>query len=95
MTPFRPALLLICAALALSGCTKAAPPPSGKAAGGEVLPGTISDAMLNLDRSQAQAPLQPVAEHQAPADVASDDASGVASDVAPDAGDAAKVAPAN
>jgi hypothetical protein len=84
LTTVRSALLLTGAALALTGCNKAAPPPAGKAAG-EVMPGTISDAMLDLDRSQAQAPLQPVQTHRTTAaDILGDDASGAASDAAPD-----------
>lgn len=45
--------------LALGACDRAAPQkttgPSGR-----VLPGTVSDAMLDTDRLQAQAPLAPI-----------------------------------
>ena len=86
----RPTMLAaICALLALSGCGKGAQPPAGKAAGAQVLPGTISDSMLDLDRSQAQPLLQP-AQRSRPsaADIMGEDADGAASDAAPD-----KVAP--
>jgi hypothetical protein len=56
--PIRSALLAIC--FVLAGCGKAAEPPAGKAAGAQVLPGSISDAMLDLDQSQARPLLQPV-----------------------------------
>ncbi|WP_353230592.1 hypothetical protein [Novosphingobium sp.] len=42
----------------LAACSKAPEASAGKAAGAQVLPGTISDAMPNLDRSQAQPLLQ-------------------------------------
>jgi hypothetical protein len=47
--------------LALGGCGKAAGPQAGPTANGEVLPGSVSDAMLDTDRSQATAPLAPAA----------------------------------
>ncbi len=76
--------------LMLGSCSKTANPPPGHAAGGEVLPGTISDAMLETDRSRAQPLLQP-----APRTRATDsDTSGAASDAAPDEAAAAPVAPA-
>lgn len=51
---------LLSLALALAGCgDKAAQQAPGKAAGGEVLPGTISDAMINVDQSRVQAPVEP------------------------------------
>ena len=66
------ALALLCAA-ALGGCGKAPAPPAGKAAGAQVLPGTISDSMLNLDQSQAQPLLQPAPRTRAAGpDTASD-----------------------
>jgi len=91
----RPTMLAaICALLALSGCGKGAQPPAGKAAGAQVLPGTISDSMLDLDRSQAQALLQPTQRSRTTAaQIMGDDASGAASDAAADKTDAAKTAP--
>ena len=59
----RAALVTLLLASALvSGCgkEKSAPAAGGEgAAGGQVLEGTISDAMIDLDGSQAQAPLAP------------------------------------
>ena len=46
-------------AISLAACGDNKPDPSAKAAGGEVLEGTISDAMVDLDRSTAQAPIVP------------------------------------
>lgn len=59
VSPVSVALALVACA-ALAGCGKKAGNDDGKAqaAGGEVLPGTVSDAMIDLDRSQAEAPLQ-------------------------------------
>lgn len=53
--------LVIVAALALAvaGCGKQAD-HGAKAAGGEVLPGTISDAMIDTSQSQAEPVLMPV-----------------------------------
>ncbi|KUR77321.1 hypothetical protein AQZ50_10940 [Novosphingobium sp. Fuku2-ISO-50] len=73
----------------LSGCGKGTQAPAGKAAGAQVLPGTISDSMLDLDRSQAQPLLQPVQRSRpSAADIMGEDTGGAASDAAPD-----KVAP--
>jgi hypothetical protein len=78
-----------CAALVLlAGCGKAAEPPAGKAAGAQVLPGTISDAMLDVDRSQSQPLLAPPPRaRDATIDTATGDASDAPSDapVLPDA----------
>ena len=81
---------LTCAALllALGACGKGADQTAGKAAGAQVLPGTISDAMLNLDQSHSQPLLQPVQHTKdAAPDAATDDASDAAADtpVKPDA----------
>ena len=58
----------------LCACGKAPAPPAGKAAGAEVLPGTISDAMLNVDQSQSRPLLQPPPRKAGPAADASDSA---------------------
>lgn len=50
-------IALVAFSLALGGCEKKAENPAAGAAGGEVLPGSVSDAMLDTDQSQAQAPL--------------------------------------
>ncbi|WP_068070736.1 hypothetical protein [Novosphingobium lentum] len=56
-----PARTIVLAALAcalLAGCGGAKKDDAkAQAAGGQVLPGTVSDAMIDLDGSQAQAPL--------------------------------------
>lgn len=80
--------LVACATLA--GCGKKAGDGNGKAqaAGGEVLPGTVSDAMIDLDRSQAEAPLQaPKSGEAAKAGAAAPvtEASAAAEEPAPDA----------
>ncbi len=58
----RPLLALGLASVALTGCgrDKAADPKAQAA--GEVLPGSISDAMLPLDTVRSQPPLAPRAE---------------------------------
>ena len=61
MMTFRPVFLLA-ASLALAGCQKERTPADAKAAGGEVLPGSASDAMLPLDTVRSQAPLAPKSE---------------------------------
>jgi len=53
--------LLLGPLLLLAGCDQLSAPKAGPTASGEVLPGTVSDAMLNTDQSQAEAPLAPVA----------------------------------
>ena len=64
--------VLLCV-MPLGGCGKAPAPPAGKAAGAQVLPGTISDSMLNLDQSQAQPLLQPAPRaHSAGPEAATD-----------------------
>jgi hypothetical protein len=92
--PARSCRFLICTALVLlAGCEKAAQPPAGKAAGAQVLPGTISDSMLDVDRSQSQPLLAPPPRTRDDAGVtATDDASDAAVD-APAKPDAA--VPAN
>ena len=46
--------------LTLSGCDQKAEKSAETAAGGEVLPGSISDDMIDLDTSTAVPPLAPV-----------------------------------
>lgn len=46
--------------LLAAACDKKADEASNSAAGGEVLPGTISDAMIDLDTSTASPPLAAV-----------------------------------
>lgn len=53
------ALLPIALGLALGGCGKKADDKAATAAGAEVLPGTISDDMIDLDTSTASPPLAP------------------------------------
>jgi|GEM_PF-1342074 len=83
------------ALLMLSGCGKGAPPPAGKTAGAQVLPGTISDAMINLDQSQSQPLLQPVQRTRTTAsEIMGDNASDASDDpAAPDAAQSASPAP--
>lgn len=76
--------------LLLAGCDQFSAPKAGPTASGEVLPGTVSDAMLNIDRTQAEAPLAPAARSVAVKDVGASgaavleptpDASGAAVDI--------------
>lgn len=50
----RRIVVLACVALAACGPKQA---EQGANAGGKILPGTISDAMIDLDRSRAEAPM--------------------------------------
>jgi hypothetical protein len=72
--------LVICIALGLlaTGCGKKTEEATGDAVTGEVLPGSISDAMIDLDTSTAAPPLAPVK----PADKTT--VQGSPSDAAPD-----------
>ncbi|HQS96065.1 MAG: hypothetical protein B7Y74_03320 [Novosphingobium sp. 35-62-5] len=54
----RPLTLAIC--LALAACNQQAEQGKAAAASGEVLPGSISDDMIDLDTSTAAPPLAPV-----------------------------------
>lgn len=88
-------LILSVAVLALAACDNAKKAdPNARAAGNEVLDGTISDSMLNLDRSTAEAPLAP-AKAGKDDDKAGQKKGADASDAADDAGDepAAKPTP--
>lgn len=76
--------------LALGGCGKKADDKAATAAGGEVLPGSISDDMIDLDTSTASPPLAAThAERKKAAPEASD-----AADEAPTAVEAPAAAPA-
>jgi hypothetical protein len=77
-------LLVLAPLLALGACNSSSAPQASSTASGEILPGSVSDAMLDTDRSQAQAPLAPAA-HSAAAKVdpgASADASDTTADPA-------------
>ncbi len=67
-------IALIALTLTLSCCGKGAQTTAPNAAGAEVLPGSVSDAMLDPDQSRAEAPLvvaRPVANpSRAPQDAA-------------------------
>ena len=80
--------------LALASCNKQSAVQAGSAASGEVMPATVTDAMLNTDRSQAEAPIAPAA--RSPGDVADAAPAASASDPAPEtsAADADAVQPA-
>ncbi|WP_421851454.1 hypothetical protein [Novosphingobium sp.] len=66
LLPSRSLLLVLAPLLLLGACGKSSTPQAGPTASGEILPGSVSDAMLDTDRSQAQAPLAPVAHSAAP-----------------------------
>ena len=52
--------------LVLAACQQQpAPQGGGKAAGGEVLPGSVSDAMIDLDGATGTPPLQPAPKARA------------------------------
>ena len=77
--------------LMLAGCDSLTAPKAGPTASGEVLPGTVSDAMLSTDRSQAQPPLAPVANSPADKDKKANGAS--QSEAAPNASAPAVASP--
>ena len=59
----RPVLVLALGLLALAGCQDKNPaPPTKASAAGEVLPGSVSDAMLPVDTVRSQPPLAPKTE---------------------------------
>jgi hypothetical protein len=53
------ALAALAPLMALAACNDAKSPDDKRAAGGEVLPGSISDAMLPVDTVRSQPPLAP------------------------------------
>ncbi len=65
LLPFRPLILALAPLLLLGACGKSSAPQASSTASGEILPGSVSDAMLETDRSQAQAPLAPAAHSSA------------------------------
>jgi hypothetical protein len=77
--------------LMLAGCDSLTAPKAGPTASGEVMPGTVTDAMLDTDRSQAQPPLAPVANSPAEKGKKADGAT--ASEAAPDSSAAAEANP--
>ena len=92
LLPSRPLILALAPLLLLGACGKSSAPQASSTASGEILPGSVSDAMLDTDRSQAQAPLAPVAHSNA----AKADSSATADASAPanDAAVPAEAAPA-
>jgi hypothetical protein len=93
MTRFLPNAALAAALaqlLLLSGCGTSNTPQAASTASGEILPGSISDAMLDTSGSQAEAPLAPAARAaSAKADTSADATSNAA-----DVEDMADTAPA-
>ncbi len=89
----RPIALALCLPLlvTVAACGKKADDAKAAATGTEVLPGTISDAMIDLDTSTASPPMEPVkAEAKAKAsakatDVAAESASPAEAADAPEA----------
>ncbi len=57
---YRMALLAL--TLAISACNSEKPPAAAGTAGGEVLPGSVSDAMLPVDTVRSQPPLAPMSD---------------------------------
>jgi hypothetical protein len=84
LLPSRSVAVVLVPLLALGACNSASTPQASSTASGEILPGSVSDAMLDTDRSQAQAPLAPAARSAAAKvdDGASADASDAAADPA-------------
>jgi hypothetical protein len=63
MKPSLACLIPACLALmVLAGCDKAKQAPTRNSAAGEILEGSVSDAMLPLDTVRSQAPLAPRSE---------------------------------
>jgi hypothetical protein len=87
-----PVLTLLPLALMLAACGGAKKDEGAGTAAGEILPGSVSDAMLPLDTVRSQAPLAPKVESTGAADATEADAA--ASDAAPAAEAPAAEAPA-
>lgn len=64
MTTIRPRTLAFCLTVGLlvAGCNKKADDGTGAASVSEVLPGSISDAMINIDTSTASPPMAAIKE---------------------------------
>lgn len=64
MTTIRPRSLALCLAVGLfvAGCSKKADDGTGAASVNEVLPGSISDAMIDIDTSTASPPMAAIKE---------------------------------
>ena len=88
----RHAFPLLSLALMLAACGGAKKDEGAGTAAGEILPGSVSDAMLPLDTVRSQAPLAPKVESTGAADAT--EASAAASDAAPTAEAPAAEAPA-
>lgn len=93
LLPSRSVAIVLVPLLALGACNSSSSPQASSTASGEILQGSISDAMLDTDRSQAQAPLAPAA-HSAVARVDAS-TSADASDLAADPADSTDSAPAD
>lgn len=93
LIPSRSPLLALVPLLLLGACGKSSAPQAGPTASGEIMPGSVSDAMLDTDRSQAQAPLAPAAHSSAPRTDSS--ATAEASDAATEPAPPAEAAPAD
>lgn len=59
--PLLKLALAVAPLLLLGACGKSSSPQAGSTASGEILPASVSDAMLDTSGSQAQAPLAPAA----------------------------------
>jgi hypothetical protein len=84
-------ILTACCALPLAACKQEAAPANG-AAPGQVLPGSISDAMLPEDRVTSHPPLDPGAVRVRASGAAAEDATGAPVEDAALAADATKAA---
>ena len=59
---FRLTILALALALTMTGCKGEKAPAAAGTAGGEILPGSASDAMLPVDSVRSQPPLAPRSE---------------------------------
>ena len=66
----RNSIVVGCLVLTLAACKGDEKKPVGGNASGEILPGSVSDAMLPLDTVTSQAPLAPKAETSEKGDTA-------------------------